>query len=125
MKQTLVILLAALVATSAALAQRSDRDRRPPRPDREQREPGNDRRPRGGQRYSIEQAVSDRGQLHTIAFSGVAFLTGDFGASTFIPPDKVCDYFGFQYMRDIDAAEKVEIRVREDLQVISANAGSH
>jgi hypothetical protein len=50
--------------------------------------------------------VSDRGQLHTIAFSGVAFLTGDFGASTFIPPGKVCDYFGFQYMRDIDAAEK-------------------
>jgi hypothetical protein len=64
-----------------------------------------DRR-RGGQRYSIEQAVSDRAQLHTIAFSGVAFLTGDYGASTFIPPGKVCDYFGFQYLRDIDAAQK-------------------
>ena len=56
--------------------------------------------------YSIEQAVSDRAQLHTIAFSGLAFITGDFGASTFIPPGKVCDYFGFQYMRDIDAARK-------------------
>jgi hypothetical protein len=56
--------------------------------------------------YSLEQAVSDRAQLHTIAFSGLAFLTGDFGASTFIPPGKVCDFFGFQYMRDIDAAGK-------------------
>lgn len=58
------------------------------------------------QKYTIEQAVSDRAQLHTIAFSGLAFITGDFGASTFIPPGKVCDYFGFQYMRDIDAAQK-------------------
>lgn len=70
-----------------------------------------DRPERGGdnldqKRYSIEQAISDRAQLTTIAFSGLAFITGDFGASTFIPPGKVCDYFGFQYMRDIDVAEK-------------------
>jgi hypothetical protein len=58
------------------------------------------------QQYSIDQAVSDQAQLHTIAFSGLAFITGDFGAATFIPPGKVCDFFGFQYMRDIDAAEK-------------------
>jgi hypothetical protein len=58
------------------------------------------------QPYSIEQAVSDQAQLHTIAFSGLAFITGDFGAATFIPPGKVCDFFGFQYMRDIDAAQK-------------------
>lgn len=57
-------------------------------------------------KYSIEQAISDRAQLTTIAFSGLAFISGDFGASTFIPPGKVCDYFGFQYMRDIDVAEK-------------------
>lgn len=57
-------------------------------------------------KYSIEQAISDRAQLTTIAFSGLAFITGDFGASTFIPPGKVCDYFGFQYMRDVDVAEK-------------------
>jgi hypothetical protein len=68
----------------------------PPRPPR--REPGR-------QKYSIEQAVSDRAQLHTIAFDGLAFLTGDFGLDTFLPPGKVSDYFGFQYMRDIDAAE--------------------
>jgi hypothetical protein len=58
------------------------------------------------QAYSIDQAISDQAQLHTIAFSGLAFITGDFGAATFIPPGKVCDFFGFQYMRDIDAARK-------------------
>ncbi len=47
----------------------------------------------GDQKYSIEQAVSDRAQLHTIAFSGLAFITGEFGASTFIPPGKVSDFF--------------------------------
>ena len=60
----------------------------------------------GVQKYSLKQAVSDRAQLHTIAFNGLAFVTGDFGASTFLPPGKVCDFFGFQYMRDIDAAGK-------------------
>lgn len=60
--------------------------------------------PGGG--YSINQAISDRAQLSTIAFSGLAFITGNFGAATFMPPGKVCDFFGFQYMRDIDAAGK-------------------
>lgn len=59
----------------------------------------------GGGRYSLEQALSDRAQLNTIAFDGLAFLTGDFGYDTFLPPGKVSDYFGFQYMRDIDARE--------------------
>ncbi|WP_295443679.1 hypothetical protein [uncultured Thiodictyon sp.] len=59
----------------------------------------------GGRKYSIEQAISDRAQLNTIAFDGLAFLTGDFGYDTFLPPGKVSDYFGFQYMRDIDARE--------------------
>ena len=58
------------------------------------------------QNYSIEQAISDQAQLHTIAFNGLAFITGDYGAATFIPPGKVCDFFGFQYMRDIDVAQK-------------------
>ncbi len=61
--------------------------------------------PGDAKRYSIEQATSDRAQLHTIAFNGLAFLTGDFGYDTFLPPGKVSDYFGFQYMRDIDAKE--------------------
>ena len=68
------------------------RDRRPPRRDQ-------------GRQYSLEQATSDQAQLHTIAFDGLAFLTGDFGSDTFLPPGKVSDYFGFQYMRDIDAKE--------------------
>ena len=59
----------------------------------------------GGNKYSLEQAISDRAQLNTIAFDGLAFLTGDFGYDTFLPPGKVSDYFGFQYMRDIDARE--------------------
>ena len=58
------------------------------------------------QDYSIEQAISENAQLHTIAFNGLAFLKGEFGASTFIPPGKVCDFFGFQYMHDINVAEK-------------------
>jgi hypothetical protein len=77
--------------TSSSCAQ----DDRPPRPPRNE----------GGQGYSIEQAVSDNAQLHTIAFNGLAFLTGDFGACTFMPPGKVCDFFGFQYMRDVDVAQ--------------------
>jgi Spy/CpxP family protein refolding chaperone len=83
----------------------------PPRRDRgDAQQPRRDRGDKGrrdeSQRYSIEQAISDQAQLHTIAFSGLAFLTGDFGADTFIPPGKVCDFFGFQYMRDIDATQK-------------------
>ena len=69
-------------------------------------EKGRNKRQGNPRKYSIEQAISDNAQLHTIAFSGLAFITGDFGASTFMPPGKVCDFFGFQYMRDIDAAEK-------------------
>jgi hypothetical protein len=75
-------------------------------PGPEDRPESKDRRvPRRGQSrpYSLEQATSDRAQLHTIAFDGLAFLTGDFGLDTFLPPGKVSDYFGFQYMRDIDA----------------------
>lgn len=68
--------------------------------------PGPGGPPRKEQGYSIEQATSENAQLHTIAFSGLAFITGDFGASTFMPPGKVCDFFGFQYMRDIDSAQK-------------------
>ncbi len=85
----------------------------PPRGEREavgaraDRGSGGRRPPRGdhAQKYSLEQAVSDQAQLHTIAFDGLAFLTGDFGSDTFLPPGKVSDYFGFQYMRDIDANE--------------------
>lgn len=55
-------------------------------------------------KYNLEQAMSDNGQLMTIAFSGLAFITGNRGGDTFMPPGKVADFFGFQYMRDIDIA---------------------
>ncbi len=97
-KQLIAVLLLVLclcLAETPVFAQRP-----PPRPGKEPKGP------RGPQRYSMEQAISDQAQLHTIAFSGLAFITGDFGAATFIPPGKICDYFGFQYMRDIDVAQK-------------------
>ena len=55
--------------------------------------------------YNIEQAISDRAQLNTMAFSGLAFVTGSLGADCFFPPGKVADYFGFQFMRDNDTNE--------------------
>lgn len=54
--------------------------------------------------YTLSQAMSDQAQLDTIAFDGLAFVTGSAGADTFFPPGKVADYFGFQYMRDVDKA---------------------
>ena len=92
-RMTILTLVVSLCACVALAQDRPPRDR-PPRegPPRD-----------NAQRYSIEQATSDKAQLHTIAFDGLAFLTGDFGLDTFLPPGKVSDYFGFQYMRDIDA----------------------
>jgi hypothetical protein len=91
-------------------ARPGDGQRPPERPQQDRADKGKGSPDRPGQGkgggYSIAQAVSDRAQLTTIAFSGLAFLTGDFGSSTFIPPGKVSDFFGFQYMRDIDAAGK-------------------
>ena len=63
------------------------------------------RQPGGQGGYSTEQAISDRAQLNTIAFDGLAFLTGDFGCNTFLPPGKVADFCGFQFMRDVDSNE--------------------
>jgi hypothetical protein len=69
------------------------------------KEPQGRARPAAPGRYSIEQAVSDRAQQNTIAFDALAFLTGNLGSYTFLPPGKVSDFFGFQYMRDVDAGE--------------------
>lgn len=86
-------------------AGQSERGQR--RQPRDRREPRDARRSQGdqGRQYSLEQATSDQAQLHTIAFDGLAFLTGDFAMDSFLPPGKVSDFFGFQYMRDIDARE--------------------
>jgi len=52
--------------------------------------------------YTITQEISDEAQRNTISFDGLAFLTGCVGAQSFIPPGKVADYSGFQYLRDND-----------------------
>lgn len=56
--------------------------------------------------YSIEQAISDQAQLNTLAFGGLGFLTGNTCSDSFLPPGKVADYFGFQYLRDTTQAGK-------------------
>lgn len=54
------------------------------------------------QQYTIEQTLSDEAQRKTIAFDGLAFLTGELGMDSFLPPGKVADFSGFQYFRDND-----------------------
>ncbi|MCP4690119.1 MAG: hypothetical protein GY859_18850, partial [Desulfobacterales bacterium] len=64
-------------------------------------DPGDGAPSAGDGAISITQALSDDAQMKTIAFGGLAFLTGDLCSDTFFPPGKVSDFFGFQYMRDI------------------------
>lgn len=52
--------------------------------------------------YILSQAISDEAQRNTISFDGLAFLTGNLGSQSFLPPGKVADYSGFQYFRDND-----------------------
>ena len=55
--------------------------------------------------FNIDQTLSDGAQRNTIAFDGLAFLTGTLGADSFFPPGKVADFWGFQYLRDNDPTE--------------------
>jgi len=57
------------------------------------------------QEMNLNVTLSDAAQGSTIAFDGLAFLSGDFCSSTFFPPGKVSDFFGFQYLRDNDATK--------------------
>lgn len=56
--------------------------------------------PGGG--MNIANTISDQAQSTTIAFDGLAFVTGSYCAQTFYPPGKVADFFGFQFLRDND-----------------------
>ncbi len=56
----------------------------------------------GQEEMNMEQTLSDQAQAMTIAFDGIAFLTGSIGADSFLPPGKVADFSGFQYLRDND-----------------------
>jgi hypothetical protein len=59
-------------------------------------------KPANGASMNTEQTISDQAQSMTIAFDGLAFVTGSFCAQTFYPPGKVADFFCFQYLRDND-----------------------
>ncbi len=54
---------------------------------------------------TISLTLSDEAQRNTIAFDGLAFLTGSLGADSFFPPGKVADFWGFQYLRDNDPSQ--------------------
>ncbi len=58
-----------------------------------------------GDQYILDQAISDEAQGNTIAFDGLGFMTGSLGSQTFLPPGKVADYSGFQYLRDNDPTQ--------------------
>ena len=58
--------------------------------------------PAGSPAFSMLQTVSDGAQRTTLAFSGLALLTGNLNAQSFFPPGKVADYTGFQFLRDND-----------------------
>ncbi|MEI6222787.1 MAG: hypothetical protein WCP97_08550 [bacterium] len=70
-------------------------------------QPGANQTPNaGGSTYNIEQAISDNAQLNTLAFDALGFLTGNTCSDSFLPPGKVADFFGFQYLRDTTQAGK-------------------
>ena len=52
--------------------------------------------------FTMAQTISDGAQGTTMAFSGLALMTGNLAAQSFFPPGKVADYTGFQYLRDND-----------------------
>ena len=52
--------------------------------------------------FTMAQTISDEAQRTTLAFDGLAIMTGNLDAQSFFPPGKVADYTGFQYLRDND-----------------------
>jgi hypothetical protein len=52
--------------------------------------------------FDMAQTLSDGAQRTTLAFAGLAMMTGNLEAQSFFPPGKVADYTGFQYLRDND-----------------------
>ncbi|HRD97351.1 MAG TPA: PKD domain-containing protein [Rubrivivax sp.] len=53
-------------------------------------------------KFNMVQTLTDGAQGTTMAFSGLALMTGNLAAQSFFPPGKVADYTGFQYLRDND-----------------------
>ena len=52
--------------------------------------------------FNLSQTLSDQAQVTTLAFDGLAMMSGNLGAQSFFPPGKVADYTGFQHLRDND-----------------------
>ncbi len=52
--------------------------------------------------FNMSQTLSDEAQRTTIAFAGLAMMTGNLASQSFFPPGKVADYTGFQFLRDND-----------------------
>jgi len=52
--------------------------------------------------FTMSLTLADGGQRATLAFDGLALMTGNLEAQSFFPPGKVADYTGFQYLRDND-----------------------
>ncbi len=52
--------------------------------------------------FTMAQTISDGAQRTTLAFDGLAMMSGNLDAQSFFPPGKVADYTGFQYLRDND-----------------------
>jgi hypothetical protein len=55
--------------------------------------------------FTMDTTLSEGAQRNTIAFDGLAFITGSLGADSFFPPGKVADFWGFQYLRDNDPTQ--------------------
>jgi Spy/CpxP family protein refolding chaperone len=75
-----------------------------PATEKQKKQPG-EKKPTGPGSFTMEQTLSDKAQEMTIAFDGLAFLTGNLGSDSFFPPGKVADFWGFQYLRDNDPSE--------------------
>lgn len=58
--------------------------------------------PQSNSAFNMAQTISDGAQGTTMAFSGLALITGNLAAQSFFPPGKVADYTGFQFLRDND-----------------------
>jgi len=85
-RATCAMAVAALAVASGCLAapgQGGPRGQGPPR--------GGGGQGPGPEVMDMSRTLSDRGRLHTIGFSGFAFLTGNLGADSFFPPGKVAD----------------------------------
>lgn len=79
--------------------------------------------PQSAQAYTLAQTLSDEAQRTTLAFAGLAIMTGNLEAQSFFPPGKVADYTGFQYLRDNDP-DSMDRTVRQIQGIRHAGPGS-